>query len=93
MKQPFRDYLTPLQDGSRDRPLFADGFPLMLVSQASLASLNTKLGAAGSKLVVEETRFRPNILISGNFEGFQEDRSVDCFLIPKRWHKKYMFGH
>ena len=48
----------------------------MLVSQASLASLNTKLGAAGSKLVVEETRFRPNILISGNFEGFQEDRSV-----------------
>ena len=61
---------------SRDRPLFADGFPLMLVSQASLASLNTRLGAAGSELVVEETRFRPNILISGDFEGFQEDRSV-----------------
>ena len=48
----------------------------MLVSQASLASLNTRLGAVGSKLVVEETRFRPNILISGDFEGFTEDRSV-----------------
>ena len=48
----------------------------MLVSRASLASLNTRLGAAGSELVVEETRFRPNILISGDFEGFQEDRSV-----------------
>ena len=61
---------------SRDRPLFADGFPLMMLSQASLASLNTRLGAGGSELVVEETRFRPNILISGDFEGFQEDRSV-----------------
>ena len=61
---------------SRDRPLFADGFPLMLLSQASLASLNTRLGAGGSELVVEETRFRPNILVSGDFEGFQEDRSV-----------------
>ena len=48
----------------------------MLLSRASLASLNTRLGAAGSQLVVEETRFRPNILISGDFEGFQEDRSV-----------------
>ena len=48
----------------------------MLVSRASLTSLNTRLGAAGSELVVEETRFRPNILISGDFEGFQEDRSV-----------------
>ena len=48
----------------------------MLVSRASLASLNTRLGAAGSDLVVEETRFRPNILISGDFEGFTEDRSM-----------------
>ena len=33
-------------------------------------------GAAGSEMVVEETRFRPNILISGDFEGFTEDRPV-----------------
>ena len=72
----YSDYLSPLQDESRDRPLFADGFPLMLLSQASLASLNTRLGAGGSELVVEETRFRPNILVSGDFEGFEEDRSV-----------------
>ena len=46
----------------------------MMLSRASLASLNTRLGAGGSDLVVEETRFRPNILITGDFEGFQEDR-------------------
>ena len=52
------EYLTPLQNGSRDRPLFADGYPLMMLSQASLDSLNTVLEAGGSDLVVEETRFR-----------------------------------
>ena len=68
----FSEYLSPLEDVSRDRPLFADGFPLMMLSQASLASLNTRLGAGGSELVVEETRFRPNILISGTLRGFRK---------------------
>ena len=29
--------------------------------------------SAGVDLAVEETRFRPNIFITGDFPGFQED--------------------
>lgn len=39
---------------------FADGFPLLLCSEASLADLNDRL-----KAPVEMERFRPNIVISG----------------------------
>lgn len=39
---------------------FADGFPLLLISQASLDLLNSKLPHA-----VPITRFRPNLLVTG----------------------------
>ena len=35
-----------------------------------------ELEDTGSKLRVEETRFRPNFLIKGDFPGFQEDKWV-----------------
>ena len=41
---------------------FSDGFPLLLISQASLAGLNYKLEAAGSP-PVNMLRFRPNIVM------------------------------
>lgn len=46
---------------------FADGFPLLLVSQASLDDLNSRLPAP-----VPMNRFRPNLVISG-CEPFAED--------------------
>jgi uncharacterized protein YcbX len=51
---------------------FSDGFPLLVVSQASLALLNEKLAAAGRAPVGIE-RFRPNIVLSG-IEAHDEDR-------------------
>lgn len=46
---------------------FSDGFPLLIISQASLDDLNSKLDGA-----VSMTRFRPNVVISG-VEAFAED--------------------
>ncbi len=43
---------------------FADGFPLLVVSQASLAQLNERLVARG-QAPVDIRRFRPNVVIDG----------------------------
>jgi len=67
-------YLSPLENKD-DKPLYADGYPYMLLSQQSVEALNQKLNEndkAGG-LQVEETRFRPNIFVSGEFPAFNED--------------------
>lgn len=59
--------------GGVDAPYqFADGFPLLVTSTASLESLNAKLLAAGHAAVGAE-RFRPNIVLAG-LEAHDEDR-------------------
>jgi len=52
--------------------LFSDGFPLLVLSEASLAELNERLVAAGHASVGIE-RFRPNIVLSG-LHAHDEDR-------------------
>jgi len=47
---------------------FADGFPLLITTQASLNDFNEKLG-----FDVGMDRFRPNIVIAGN-EAYAEDQ-------------------
>ena len=47
---------------------FSDGFPLLLISEASLEDLNSRL-----KEPVPMNRFRPNLVVSG-CEPFAEDR-------------------
>jgi MOSC domain-containing protein len=44
-----------------DQVSFADGFPLLLISEASLADLNGRLPAP-----VEMRRFRPNLVVDGD---------------------------
>ncbi len=56
---------TPAQTG------FSDGYPLLVISEASLADLNTRLAERG-KDVLPMTRFRPNIVVSG-CEAYAED--------------------
>lgn len=51
-----------------DRTGFSDGFPLLLLSEASLADLNNRLDEP-----VEMKRFRPNIVISG-CDAYAEDQ-------------------
>lgn len=50
---------------------FADGYPLLLISQASLDDLNQRL-VANNKLPVSMAQFRPNIIID-NCLPFAED--------------------
>ena len=51
---------------------FSDGFPLLVLSQASLDGLNQRLQAAG-QAPVTMARFRPNIVLSG-LHAHDEDR-------------------
>lgn len=52
--------------------LFSDGYPLLVLSDASLAELNERLVSAGHASVGLE-RFRPNIVLSG-LHAHDEDR-------------------
>ncbi|MFW2371494.1 MAG: MOSC domain-containing protein [Gammaproteobacteria bacterium] len=51
-----------------DTTAFSDGFPFLLISQASLDDLNRRLDTP-----VSMSRFRPNLVISGS-EAFEEDQ-------------------
>lgn len=63
---------NPQWTGSADAPvLFSDGYPLLVISEASLEDLNGKLTAQG-RSALPMNRFRPNIVISG-IEAFEED--------------------
>lgn len=56
----------------RDAPVgFADGFPLLVATVASLDALNAQITAHGGQAVSIE-RFRPNIVIEGP-EPFEDD--------------------
>lgn len=54
-----------------DVTAFADGYPLLVISEASLANLNDRLVERGD-IPVPMNRFRPNVVISG-CEAFAED--------------------
>jgi uncharacterized protein YcbX len=62
---------TKWTDGVEAPTLFADGYPLLVLSQASLADLNGKLQAQ-SRAALPMNRFRPSIVIDG-VGAFEED--------------------
>lgn len=51
---------------------FADGYPLLVVSEASLADLNSRIVKSGGNAIAMN-RFRPNLVIRG-CEAYAEDR-------------------
>ncbi|NEQ26510.1 MAG: MOSC domain-containing protein [Microcoleus sp. SIO2G3] len=55
-------------DPNRDHVSFADGFPYLLISEASLEDLNSRL-----EVPLPMNRFRPNFVVSG-CEPFAEDQ-------------------
>ena len=62
---------TKWTNGIEAPTLFADGYPVLVISEASLQDLNDKLAAQG-RPPLPMNRFRPNLVISG-VEAFEED--------------------
>src|SRR5262245_41910689 len=67
----------------RPAPAFADGYPLLLIAEESLADLNTRLAEP-----LPMNRFRPNVVIRGAAEPYAEDGwsrvaigEVECSLV------------
>ena len=65
---------------------FADGFPVLVISEASLDGLNERLAAAGHSSAVME-RFRPNIVLSG-LDAHDEDRLDEMLIATPEGHAK-----
>lgn len=59
-------------DGVEAPNQFADGFPMLVASEASMDELNVRLQAAGHAAVGIE-RFRPNVVLAG-VDAHDEDR-------------------
>lgn len=69
--------------GGRQAPnQFSDGYPLLVLSQASLDDLNERLRLLGRPAVGPE-RFRPNLVLGG-LEPYQEDRIDRLWLADGR---------
>jgi uncharacterized protein YcbX len=63
--------------GDVDAPTqFADGYPLLVIGQASLDDLNERLVRKGA-LAIPMNRFRPNLVVTG-LDAYEEDY-VDTF--------------
>ncbi len=63
---------------------FADGYPFLVVGDASLGDLNRRLSAAGEAPVPID-RFRPNLVVSGG-GAFEEDRWKRLRIGPVTFH-------
>jgi uncharacterized protein YcbX len=68
MDQTARRPVDPAYGRPGDEVSFADGFPLLLISQASLDGLNARLAQPVSML-----RFRPNLVVAGPLAPHAED--------------------
>jgi len=56
-----------------ERTAFSDGFPFLLISEASLQDLNKRIKQNSHSSTIEMRRFRPNIVVSG-CEPYAEDQ-------------------
>jgi len=65
--------VDPAYARTGDKTAFSDGFPMLLISEASLEDLNQRIKKTNPGYVdIEMLRFRPNIVVSG-CEPFAED--------------------
>jgi hypothetical protein len=74
LHDPSRRATDPRYTRPTDRVSFADGYPLLLAAEASLAALNEHV-AAGPRPeegALSMTRFRPNVVVAGT-DAWSED--------------------
>jgi hypothetical protein len=75
LDDPTRRAVNPSYSQPEDRVSFADGYPLLLVSEASLTQLNEWIAAGplAHEGPLPITRFRPSVVLSGDAPAFDED--------------------
>ncbi len=79
MPESSKRHVNEKFDSGEDIVSFADGYPLLVIGEGSLAELNKRLydkyGSEeyGEKLPLPMNRFRPNLVVQGS-EPFEEDR-------------------
>ncbi|MBY0611429.1 MAG: MOSC domain-containing protein [Beijerinckiaceae bacterium] len=72
--------VDPTYGSPEDRTSFADGFPVLITTTASLDDLNTKLTHP-----IDMNRFRPNIVIDGTLPWAEDEwRVIEIAGIPFR---------
>ncbi len=67
MPEDSRREINPLFNNNNDIVSFADGYPILIIGENSLADLNSRL-----ETQIPMNRFRPNIVVA-NSESFAED--------------------
>lgn len=95
MPDTSKRHINPRFDRGEDIVSFADGYPLMVISETSLDDLNSKLWAAHDRKREEAdlpefeplpmNRFRPNIVIA-NADAYAEDEWRSVRMGDARFH-------
>lgn len=78
MPEKSHRHVSEMFDTGDDIVSFADGYPLLLIGEASLGDLNERIGRTheadeGVRVPLPMNRFRPNVVVQGT-EPFEEDR-------------------
>ena len=78
LDDPTRRPVDPEFGTAADRVSFADGYPLLLTAEASLAALNGWIaeGRNAAEGPVSMVRFRPNVVVSGSAPWAEDDWSL-----------------
>ena len=66
-------HVSKIFDSGNDIVSFADGYPLLLIGENSLADLNARLADTDVRGPLPMNRFRPNVVVTGS-DGFAEDK-------------------
>lgn len=83
------DYADLTPSGAPQQVAFSDGFPLLLISQASLDDLNHKLASKTQPVApIAMAAFRPNLVLSG-CDAYAEDQAKQLVVMGEQGEQSF----